>query len=260
MNMPVIKTADIETAPLIMAGWGLFDQNFGLSQIIKDQSILSYSIKTLHKRGVRYEDVSDKADYGDDFDLCLKLWHELDEADFIIAHNGKRFDEKKMNARFIKHKLPPPSPFVVIDTLLAVRAVAGFTSNKLEYLTKSLCTGAVKMSHGKFPGYLLWQQCLLGNPAAWKEMKKYNVLDVKSLEELYLLIRPWMKNHPNLTTFVDDDKPRCPKCFSAKVVEKGHRHTTVGRYVRYQCQECMSWSRGRYSVRPKEASKTLLVN
>lgn len=258
MTQPVIKVADIETAPIEAATWGLFDQNIGLEQIVTDQSILSYAIKNLGKRGVRYEETA-LGDERNDYELCKKLWVELDEADFIIAHNGKKFDVKKINARFIAHGMPPPSPYIVIDTLLEVRRVAAFTSNKLEYLTKKLCTQK-KMTHGKFPGYLLWQQYLLGNPAARKEMKKYNIQDIVSLEELYLILRPWMAGHPNLTTFVDSDNPACPKCGSTDVHPSGFRHTSVSRYVRYHCGNCGGWSRGRFSVRDRQSGKALLVN
>lgn len=257
--IPNIAILDIETAPVTAMTWGLFDQNIGLAQIVQDQWILSFAAKTLQKRGVRYMDVSDQKDITNDFDVVQALWHELNDADFVIAHNGRRFDVKKINARFITHGFPPPSPFIVIDTLLEVRRVAAFTSNKLEYLTAKLCKQK-KLTHGKFAGFLLWKECLLGNPKAWKEMRKYNIMDIISLEELYLKLRPWMAGHPNLTTFVDGTAPACPKCGSKNVVEKGMRHTSVSRYVRYQCQCCMGWSRGRFSVRPKTSRDSLLVN
>lgn len=259
MTKPIIVVADIETAPIEAHTWGLFDQNIGLSQIVTDQNILSYAIKDLGKRGVRYEEVP-VDDVRNDYDLCATLWDELDRADFVIAHNGKKFDVKKINARFIAHGFLPPSPYQVIDTLLEVRRVAAFTSNKLEYLTAKLCTQK-KMTHGKFPGFLLWKEFLLGNPAARKEMRKYNIQDIVSLEELYIILRPWMGGHPNLTTFVDGDKPACPKCGSVHVEPRGFRHTSVSRYVRYRCSDCGGWSRGRFSVRDNKAfGKQLLVN
>jgi predicted RNA-binding Zn-ribbon protein involved in translation (DUF1610 family) len=256
---PVIKLFDIETAPIIGAVWRLFDQNVGLNQIVKDQSVLSFAIKDLGKRGVRYMDTSGKKDYADDLDLCKALWKELDECDFVIAQNGRSFDVKKINARFIFHGMLPPSPYQVIDTLIEVRRVAAFTSNKLEYLTDKLCT-VKKLTHGRYPGYELWKACLAGDPRAWKEMKQYNIRDITSLEELYYKLRPWMLGHPNLTTFVDNEKIACPKCGSHDVIRKGVRHTSVSRYPRYQCNSCGGWSRGRYSIRGTEFRTSLLVN
>lgn len=258
-NLPVIKVADIETAPIEAQTWGLFDQNIGLEQIVRDQCILSYAVKNLGKKQVRYVDTFEEDHAYNDLALCQALWQELDEADFIIAHNGKKFDVKKINARFIFHGLPPPSPYIVIDTLLEVRRVAGFTSNKLEYLTGKLCKTHKKLKHGHFPGFMLWKEYLLGNPKARAEMKRYNIADITSLEELYMILRPWMLGHPNLTTFVDSDTPACPCCGSKHVEKRGVRHTSVSRYQRYQCNDCGGWSRGRFSMRQREHNKALLV-
>jgi hypothetical protein len=251
---------DIETAPVLANVWRLFKENVGLNQIRGDWHLLSFSAKWLgtKKRDVMYYDQSAEADIEDDAGLLLLLWQLLDEADFVVAHNGRKFDLKKINARFIVHGFPPPSPYTIIDTLEIAKGHFAFTSNRLAYLTDTLCT-TKKSAHAQFPGFELWKECLAGNPKAWKEMRDYNIDDVLSLEELYLLLRPWDTKHPSVTVVADDERMACPKCGSHHIIQKGYRHTIVGMYPRFQCQGCFGWSRGRTMANTKDVRKNLLI-
>lgn len=260
MTQPKVLLVDIETAPIIASVWGLWSQDVGLPMVKADWHLMSFSAKWLGAEDVIYEDQQHAADMTDDTDLLLKLHYLLDEADFVIAHNGHRFDRKKINARMIQAGLAPYSPVKWIDTLQEVRRVAAFTSNKLAWLTGKLCS-AQKDDHKKFPGFELWRECLLGNPEAWAEMRRYNIQDVVSLEELYLKLRPWMEGHPNLAVFSDDNTgPVCGKCGSHHVQQRGIRTTNVAQYARYQCQDCGSWFRGRQMLNSVEHRKSLLAN
>lgn len=261
MTQPKVLVIDIETAPVIASVWGLFDQNVGLNMIRADWHLMSFSAKWLGANEVQYFDQQYAPDMTDDTDLLLRLHYLLDEADFAIAHNGNRFDRKKINARMITAGLPPYSPVRWIDTLREVRRVAAFTSNKLEFLTGTLCTEHQKLTHKKFPGFELWKECLLGNPEAWKEMKDYNIQDVLSLEELYLKLRPWMEGHPNFSVYGEGETgPVCNKCGSHRVQQRGTRRTNVGVYARYQCLDCKSWFRGRNMLNSSAERKALLAN
>lgn len=257
-NNPRILILDIETAPVLGSVWGLWQQNLGLAQIKEDWFVLSFCAKWLGDKRIIYHDQSKAANLEDDTLLMAKLHKLLDEADFVVAHNGKKFDIKKVNARMITKGFAPYSPVVVIDTLLEVRKVAAFTSNKLEWLTDQLCE-TKKQKHEEFPGFELWKQCLLGNPKAWRAMRAYNIVDVTSLEELYLKLRPWMEGHPNVATFVNPEEPACPKCAGA-VAARGYRYTVSGKYIRYQCCVCRGWSRSRYTINDAEVRKNLLSN
>lgn len=259
MTSPRILIADIETAPILANVWRTWKENVGLNQIEHDWYLLSYSAKWLGAKRVMYHDQSRAVDMENDYELMLKLHRTLDEADIVVAHNGKKFDMRKINARFILNGLPPPSPYVVIDTMLEARKHFAFTSNRLIYLTDQLCTQK-KDEHAQFPGFELWKQCLAGNKAAWAEMKKYNIQDTVSLEELYLKLRPWMEGHPNVATYANPEHPTCPKCGSDNVIQKGYRHTQTGRYARFLCNDCGGWSRGRSLVNTKEVRSNLLIN
>lgn len=244
MTKPKTTILDIETATITAHVWGLWDQNVGLNQIAEDWRILSFASKTLGEKEITYVDAQRKED---ERELLQVLWSILDDSDIIVAHNGKKFDIKKINARLIQEKFPPYSPVKIVDTLLVAKQVAAFTSNKLEYLTDRLCT-VKKLKHSKFPGFELWKECFAGNPKAWAEMKKYNIRDITSLEELYLFLRPWMTGHPNTGAYIEPNSPNgvvCPRCGSEHVWKRGTSYTQVGQYQRYQCGDCKGWSRGR---------------
>src|ERR1041385_790830 len=103
---------DIETSPILAFVWDLYDQNIALNQIVKDRHVISFSAKWLGDppSKMMHFDNRGKA-WGDDKELCKRLWKLLDEADIVITQNGKKFDTPRMNARFIFHKMPPPSPY-----------------------------------------------------------------------------------------------------------------------------------------------------
>lgn len=256
---PKIGTLDIETAPLDSQTWGTFKQMIGLNQIVREWTLLSFCSKWLHEKRVTYMDNRDQEDPRDDRHMLQALWDFLDEADIVVTQNGVKFDMRKIRARFIMEGFPPFSPVKQIDTLLESRKIAAFTSHKLEWMSDKL-TDVPKSRHDKFPGYYLWKECMAGNIAAWNEMKKYNPIDVKATELVYLKIRPWIEGHPNVAQFYDDDTRRCPKCGSVHLVEHGVHYTQSGEYQRFRCGTCFGFSRDRYTTNSKSKRKSLLSN
>lgn len=258
IQRPTITTLDIETAPITAYVWGLFKQNVGLNQIVKDWSIMSLAWKYLGHEEVYYQDVSHQTDLRDDADLLVVLWSILDESDVIIGQNLRRFDVKKINARFLEAGLPPPSPYIIIDTLEMAKDAAGFTSNKLDWLSQKLADDK-KDHHDEFPGMELWVQCLNGNPRAWAAMREYNLGDIPSCEQVYLALRPYYRQHPNLAIFIDDEETRCPRCLSVNLEPLASTFTNVSEYKRYGCRDCGGFARSRYTLNSKAKRKATLT-
>ena len=77
----------------------------------------------------------------DDERLVLKLWCLLDNADIVIGHNAKRFDNKKANSYFLKYGLNPPSPYRTIDTLQIAKSKFALPFNNLDYIAEYLNVG-----------------------------------------------------------------------------------------------------------------------
>jgi len=234
MNEPKCLVLDIETSYIIAAVWGLRDQNVALNQILQDWKVMAFCAKWLGEKEYIYADtrkMSEKA-------LLKNIWGLLDEADILITQNGQNFDSRKLNARFIEYGMKPPKPYRHLDTYKIAKAAAEFTSHKLEYLTAKLCTKYRKLSHKKFPGMTLWHECLKGNIKAWEEMKKYNIHDVLSTEELYLKLRGWT---PNTAPSVSLEG--CVSCGNKSLERRGIDRTLKTAYQRLHCKKCGKWQR-----------------
>ncbi len=246
MNKQNVWIIDIETAPLIAYVWDLRDQNLSLSNLKTDSYVMAWAAKKLGDPAskVVYRDQREAKDIENDKEILLDLWKILDEADIIITQNGQKFDGPKLNARFITHGLKPPSPYQHLDTYQIVKKSAKFTSNKLEYLTGKLCTKYKKLSHGKFPGLSLWINCLKGNLAAWNEMRKYNIHDVFSTEELYMKIRAWAPESMPDPFAGANPAVECRTCGELACTKQGTRMKKRNLYQRYQCQSCGAWTTG----------------
>lgn len=255
---PIITTLDIETAPIKACVWGQWKQNIGNNMIEKDWSVLSVAWKQLGHKKTHYKDVADMVQYNDDIALMHVIWTILDESDIIVGQNAKKFDIRKINARLLELGFPPPRPYKIVDTLLAARAVAAFTSNKLEWLA-AILTDTRKDQHKMFSGFELWEQCMLGNPRAWKAMKRYNLQDIPTCEAVYLRLRPWVIGHPNVAMYYDDEKTRCPRCASIDLTLLPTRvYTQSGSYEHYRCNGCGGFARGRYTTNSKAKRKASL--
>lgn len=247
---PRVLVLDIETKFLVLVGWGLFNQNFSLEQVEEDSSIISFSAKWYDEEEVMYMDVTENTEE----DLLKALYNLLDEADFVIAHNGRRFDLKKIRARMVVYGMKPYSPVRVIDTLEIVKKEFGFTSNKLAYLTNLLCKNHIKSGHEKFPGIKLWKEFLKGNKEAIDEMRNYNIIDVLSLQELYDVISPWSSTLPNFDIYnveeFDEDEWE----------EDGYHYTNLSKFQRYRNKKTGQYRRGRTNLLTKEERQKILAN
>ena len=253
--MTKIVTLDIETAPNVAYVWGLWKQNVGLNQLQQQSYIMSIAAKELGVDDVEYYENRG----GNDYQLLSQCIRILDEADIVVGHNCRRFDLKRINAQAATLGIKPPSPYKVIDTLDAAKKYFSYPSNKLEYLADVFGV-APKGDHAKFVGFKLWLECLRKNPEAWEEMRKYNIQDVITNEQLYLAMRPWIADHPNVAVFEESEDYICPKCGSKHLHKRGSYRTNVGKYQRLHCQSCGGWSRTRYTEYDKDKRKALLTN
>lgn len=256
---PKILLLDIETAPIIGYVWSLWDQNVGLNQIKQDWHILSWSAKWLGDAPSKtmYQDQRNAKKIEEDGDLLKGIWELIDQADILITQNGKDFDQKKLNARFILNGFKPPSSTKHIDTKLIARKHFGFTSSKLEYMSDKLCKKYKKLKHTKFQGFELWRECLAGNKVAWKEMEKYNKYDVLALEELYNKLIPW-DSSINFNLYSDSVENVC-KCGSKSFLKRGFFYTNVAKYQRLRCNGCGAEMRDKKNLFTVEKKKSLRV-
>jgi uncharacterized protein YprB with RNaseH-like and TPR domain len=248
---PKILFLDIETAPILARVWGLWDQNVGLNQIVKDWFIMSFAAElagSMHYLDQRYSQPLD-----DDSMMLVAIHHLLCEADIVVGHNVAKFDIRKLNARFLKHGMTPPTSYRVIDTLKIAKRHFALTSNKLEYVAKYLGCSE-KLTNRKFNGQELWNQCLAGNKDAWDEMESYNKNDVVVLKEVYDKLLRW----DNSISFGVFEHETVCGCGHQGFRQAGVKVTNGGKFERLVCESCGKEHIGRANLVHPDTRKELL--
>jgi len=270
---------DIETAPQLAYAWGSGKYDTRPLKVTKPRYILSvvYWWEGEEELGIGPHWVSldqnpkFKPDYphskprpGVDNWVVGELWHLFEKADITVAHNGKRFDTKRTNARLISRGVPPYRPAAQIDTLIEYRKIADFPSNRLAELARELGLEG-KYHHS---GLDMWWGCMEGDPYWWDEMETYNRQDVVTLRDVYKKVAAWTKPVVNAvgvarqkgTTWMNNRPVECPKpgCGGDRLIARGTRVMPSGlKYQLWQCVGplgCGGYSRSRYAdkdeVRP----------
>jgi hypothetical protein len=257
---------DIETAPMLGDVWRLWDTSVASNQLRKDWYIMSFAYKwdgsdekvkclALPDYAHTYKHHPEK-----DKLLLVELHGLLNEADIVVAHNGDKFDIKKINTRLILNGLAPPAPYLTVDTLKVCKKHFAFSHNNLDSVAKNFGLKG-KLKKRKYQGHELWSECIRGNAEAWAEMKAYNEQDVEILEGVYHKLLPWISNHPSVVLHKDEAaKPACPKCGSEEVHWRGYYNTKISRYHRFKCLSCGGWGRGRSMALSKEHREAVLAN
>lgn len=245
MPEPRVLFFDIETAPNLSFVWGHFDQT--VIKHVRPWHILCIAWQWKGETDVSALGLCDFPGYDEDphNDLAISevLWGLFDEADVVVAHNGDKFDIRKVNSRFLMHGLGRPSPVQSVDTLKILRRSFAFNTNRLDSVGAELEIGR-KVKH---EGFKLWESCMSGDEGAWDRMKKYNLQDIRLLVELYIRLLPWMDTHPNLA-LIGDRPWACTKCGGdGPFVARKWKHTRTRSYRQFQCKQCGGYSKSRTS-------------
>jgi hypothetical protein len=255
-RMPKVLLLDIETLPMVIHSWSLFMKNYSPKNIIHPTLPLMWAAKWLYSTEIMSDILTPgEAINRDDSRILKSVWKLMDEADIIIAHNGDRFDIKKLNGFFFHHDMMPPSDFQSIDTLKQSYKTMNLDSHKQEWITRYRCL------EEKFEtDYMLWVRCANGEQEALDEMESYCEQDVNGLEDMYIALLPWMKSHPNMGIYMDADASVCAGCGGQHLKRDGDYVTTAGTYPRYRCLDCGHQSKSRFSSLSPEQKRNLLVS
>lgn len=240
---PKILLFDIETTPILAYVWGLFKQDIPISAIKRDWEVLCWSAKWLGKHRMYNANFVDESEA----EVVTKLWEMLDEAEVVVAHNGKNFDVKKMNAKFLEYGLGNPSYYQVVDTLQIAKGNLNLTSNKLDFIAKFL-----HEDRKNKVDLQLWIDCMNYDKKAMREMQKYCDQDVRVLEQVYLKLRYLDKKSPQYGAYVGSEKMVCNACGSDKLIYTADKHTGAGTQQVYTCCDCSHNNVIRANVKPKK--------
>lgn len=229
---------DLEISPMLAWSFNAYEGN--ALHIEQDPKILSVAWQWEGEKEVKVKCLADFDGYKpnrfkiDDKKLVYKVHQILTDADVIIGHNSDNFDIKIANARFFHYGLEPIAETKRFDTLKKARKYFKMPKNTLDdiyrYVFKQQGKATVKYSD------VLWD-CLDGNESAWRAMKKYNQQDVVITRELYLRMRGFDKNHPNLSFFTRRPN-ECKTCLSTKIHRRGRKWMRGGLRWEWRCETC----------------------
>ncbi len=245
---PRILLLDIETAPHRVFAWGLWGQDIHIDQIEAPGYTLCWAAKWLGSKQMMFASVRGIGRKK----MLRNIYSLVTEADIVVHYNGTKFDMPVLNQEFVIEGWPPPSSYKQIDLLLTARRQFRLASNKLDWVARSLGLGQ-KMKH---KGMELWRGCMAGEPASWRIMERYNKRDVVLLEKVYLALRPWVVNHPNVALYTGEKRPACPNCGSLRVLKRGYYYAKSRRYRRFSCKGCGANMRARLSEKESAVELT----
>lgn len=224
---------DIETSPMIVYSWRTgWKLNIPTENIIEDWKIICISYKWEHEDEVKNL-TWDKNQC--DKQMLIDFIKIMNEADECIAHNGDRFDIKKIRTRCIFHRIPMFPKYRTLDTLKKAKSGFNFNSNRLDYIAKFLGVGA-KLEHD---GFDMWVECVKGNPEALKKMVEYCDMDIIVLEDVYLTLQNYILGNTHTGVHNGKMKASCPSCASEDVSLIKNSVTAKGTIVRLmECNTC----------------------
>jgi len=240
---------DIETTLAKSYHWGQWKQNLSVKQQIQESHMLSHA--WAWNDGEVFSSVLTPEEVlrQDDERIVYECWSLLDNCDVVVAHNGKRFDIKKVNGYFLKYGLPKPSSYKIIDTLeiakknfnLPFKSLEknfNLPFKSLEYLAKFLGV-ELKQDSG---GIQTWIDCDRGCPEALETMRYYNEGDIITLREIHKRLKGWDNNGVNIALYNDDHDAVCTHCGSedVSVLSDKFAYTPQRKYQVYRCNSCQA--------------------
>lgn len=121
---------------------------------------------------------------------CLeKLFELMDASDYIVGHNAKSFDIKKINTRFLHNKMGAPLESKVIDTLTLARKHFKEDSNSLDRWSQLL--GGTAKDEMVMDD---WKRiCANGDPASLRKMERYCRKDIRNGILIYREFEKWIE-------------------------------------------------------------------
>lgn len=205
-----------------------YNQRIGPEQITDYAKIISIHWKWEGQNGVK------NLDWGIDEQCDKKMVEafikEMNKADEIITHNGKRFDTPWIRTRAMYHNIEMRHTYNEIDTYKLAKKYLNLPSNSLKE-----CCKYFDLPAKKDPGGLsTWIDVVYKKDIdALNHLLYYGDGDIISLEALFNRIRSYAGPNMHYAVKAGLDKFHCPECGNDQV---HHRHvytTKAGTQMHY---------------------------
>jgi uncharacterized protein YprB with RNaseH-like and TPR domain len=127
---------------------------------------------------------------GDDSEITKQLTKALSNYDVLVAHNGTRFDVPFIRTRLARWGLDRFPDVKIIDPLSI--AFRKFRLNRNSLGSISDFIGSADRKHAL--DWSIWMDCILnGSTAAMDEIVTHCVADVRELNDVLALVKPYVK-------------------------------------------------------------------
>lgn len=226
---PRVLIFDLEVAPAIVYTYNFREAFINPENIIQMPYILSYAAKWLDSDEVFYGDTRNT--HRSDKHLLDELGELINEADWVVGHNMKKFDLPTTKGRMIIEEMLPVKDIAVFDTFRIAFKHFKFPFYKLGELAKYLKCEKEKLSHSKFPGTSLFTEADKGNKEAFLEMEEYCKMDVLVTEEVFKRLMPW---EPSINFGSNYQKAICV-CGGEKFYKNGLKYLKSGVHQIFRC-------------------------
>ena len=225
VNPPKILIYDLETSRIPAKVWWTGKQFIGHKQLLAEPAIITVAWKFLGEDKVHYltwdEEHSDKK-------LVEEFCKVYNSADEVVGINNDNFDNRWLAARAAKHNIVMSPHIKSFDIQKKAKSVFRLPSYSMEYMAKYFGVSN-KLSH---EGISMWDKVEDGNKKEQREglkaMVEYNIGDIIATEDLYLVLRKYMKGISHLGVLNGKAKFSCPECGGTNLELVKTMTTTAG--------------------------------
>lgn len=220
----------------------------GILRVEERQRLMSFAYQWVGEKKITgltlYDTETYNVDPKNDKLLVMQLHKVMSQADLLLGQNSDNFDIKMANYFFIMNDLTPVPPTRSIDTKKIAKRYFRFNNNTLDNLGEELGFGGkTKITYKD-----LWVDAFIkGDKKAWKLMNDYCKNDVDKTTKIYLKMRGFMRSHPNLAR-ISGEFDACPFCGGFNYRIRAYRHTNIGRYHQYSCNDCDGYFSDRLAI------------
>ena len=254
---PKIAILDTETSAVLSWHFDRWNINIGDNNVqVEGGNVMVASHKwfgedTTHAVYMTAKEIKEM----DDSRLIHAMYDIYAEADAIVMHNGKKFDNKVIQTRGIYHGLGKLPTVKIIDTLQIAKKYLRLPSNRLDSIGKYFGLGR------KVPndGIALWKRVQNGDKEAMKEMVEYCVGDVNLLESVFKKLAVLGIDGFKAAQYFDDEVLRCNVCGSENITQTGRFvYTGVSKFTEHKCTDCGAVMKDRKNLHSAAKRKSLL--
>lgn len=215
---PRILIYDIETPRLLAELWWSGKQYVNGRDIHGEPRIISISWKWVGEDKVHAAnwDLVKQTDRA----MMEQFMEEYNSADIVVGVNNNNFDNRWINARAMKHKLPLNTFVRSVDLQKQVKKLCRLPSYALAYLCEFFDLPTQKLGH---EGITMWRKIQYGDMTERGEyitkMIEYNVGDILATEALFLFLLPYLNLQAHLGTMEGNPAYSCPMCGETEEIE-----------------------------------------